>query len=100
MISESGRPLICDFGISRWIEDPAPIGNTPSGLVGSLRWMAVEIVEMNWNNTDAEFPEQSNTVASDVWSFGMVIYVDFSQSCKLLRADITLGNTDCQSAIL
>ena len=74
MISESGRPLICDFGISSVVASSTSLGITSShssGAKGSLRWMAIELLIM----TEAEDSPVSHSKETDVWAFGMTAYV-------------------------
>ena len=71
LISPGGSPLLCDFGISRVLVEAGTVAGTTS-LKGSLHWMAVELV-----NPSSFAPEEgkSHTKKSDIWAFGMVVYV-------------------------
>ncbi|EJD08224.1 kinase-like protein [Fomitiporia mediterranea MF3/22] len=76
LISPEGRPLICDFGISRVISlstsfSGYPInGQTTTGNVkGSARWMSPEILCSPTDQSPAK-----HTIESDIWAFGMVAY--------------------------
>lgn len=88
--------MITDFGLSRMISYSQTILATTShnSLRGSARWMAYELViqEMGIGDEDNDLessgsgsPEakystqksgsMAHTKASDVWAFGMIIYV-------------------------
>ncbi|KDQ19169.1 hypothetical protein BOTBODRAFT_103444, partial [Botryobasidium botryosum FD-172 SS1] len=67
LVSSSGRPLLCDFGLSK-ILDRANRSRTPTEIqgAGSPRWMAPEFL------TDQ--PDgRSKTKAGDVFAFGFVM---------------------------
>lgn len=72
MISPVGEPLVCDFGLSislRASTTGRPGRETSSnGSKGTLRWMAPELLRRGANNT----------FASDVWAFGMIVYVSMN----------------------
>lgn len=72
LIDNGGHAMLCDFGISRIIEDALEsTGFTTSGVVeGSLRWSAPEVVS---NDEPTRF-----TQASDIWSFGCTGYEIFA----------------------
>ena len=65
VVSPSGQPLLCDFGISFMILSSQTLTSTTGGFTGSLPWTSPELLE---NTT-------KHTVESDVWAFGMTIYV-------------------------
>ncbi|THH09475.1 hypothetical protein EW145_g1994 [Phellinidium pouzarii] len=71
LVSSSGDAKICDFGISRAIDATQATlgGNTtrPGGPVGSIRWMAYELIAESEIYT-------KHTKESDVWAFGMTVY--------------------------
>ncbi|KXN84676.1 Serine/threonine-protein kinase HT1 [Leucoagaricus sp. SymC.cos] len=56
------RAVLTDFGISVLIE--AEDGNGKDGFVGSINWMAPELLKM----------EATPSQETDVWAFGCVIY--------------------------
>lgn len=69
-MNHEGRPLLSDFGVSRIIVESVTITGTAS-LKGNLRYMAPELLKeppMNPNH-------KLHTKESDVWAFGMVLYV-------------------------
>ena len=69
MISESGRPLICDFGISRMLNCSITFQTqTTNDVRGTRRFMAPELFEGTGKNTKA----------SDIWALGMTFYVSFT----------------------
>ena len=62
-------PLVTDFGISHALATSSARAQTTSGAKGTVRWMAVELFG---------FGSASSTKAtkeSDVWAFGMTVYV-------------------------
>ena len=73
LISESGDPLLCDFGVSRLLAASdtfsGAITSTTGGPHGTFRFMAREIL----CPTDEDSSVYSKQ--SDVWGFGMTVYV-------------------------
>ena len=69
LISSSGIPLLADFGISRTINsgDFPSLTTSSYNVSGTLRWMASELFSDDNSKT--------YLLASDVWSYGMTIYV-------------------------
>ncbi|KAJ6579471.1 kinase-like domain-containing protein, partial [Mycena vulgaris] len=67
LIDEQSRACLTDFGLS-FLSD-ASAGNSP-GRVGSLRWMAPELIDPSSFGCS----EFSPTQASDVYAFGCVCY--------------------------
>ncbi|KAH8118246.1 kinase-like protein [Phellopilus nigrolimitatus] len=73
LIDDSGRPLIADFGISRICDTK---GFTTQSVMGTCRWMAVELLRATILSEDASGQDDSpirTTEASDVWAFGMTV---------------------------
>ncbi len=70
-MSDSGEPLLADFGISRCISS-SDTANTTTGLKGSARWMAIELLSPSPNER-AEAGK--HTMQTDIWAYGMVVYV-------------------------
>ncbi|TDL15432.1 kinase-like protein, partial [Rickenella mellea] len=65
LISPSGVPLLTDFGISRAMVLTHTV-TWSRELMGSVRWMAYELIA----------PQESGPQKiTDVWAFGMVVYV-------------------------
>ncbi len=70
LISDSKLPLIADFGVS-YIMSASMATMCGTGRIspkGTARWTAFELFDINQTTT---IP----TEKSDVWAFGMVIYV-------------------------
>jgi serine/threonine protein kinase len=65
--------MLSDFGVSRIVVEGVTITETTS-LKGSLRYMAPELLEESPTNSK----QQLHTKESDVWAFGMVVYVSYS----------------------
>ena len=70
LVSPAGIPLLADFGIAQMLCSSSSVEPTSSELKGSVRWMAIELFNVNDS-------EQSirHTKETDVWAYGMVIYV-------------------------
>ncbi|EJC99172.1 kinase-like protein, partial [Fomitiporia mediterranea MF3/22] len=68
LVNHLGDPLICDFGISRMLSSTVTFaGATSGGIKGSMRWMAYELLDFS--------SDGHHTKESDVWAFGMTVYV-------------------------
>lgn len=78
LVSSDERPIITDFGVSRLLVDGVTVAGT-SSLKGNVRWMAIELI-------DPQAPlgtqiHQLHTKATDMWAFGMVLYVSHASGC-------------------
>ncbi|KAL5532021.1 hypothetical protein ACEPAF_5585 [Sanghuangporus sanghuang] len=65
LVSASGNALICDFGCSRMVAASWSLANLSSGIRGTSRYLAYELV--------APVPS-CHTQKTDVWAFGMTVY--------------------------
>lgn len=75
LIGEDCTPLICDFGISRMLDSSQSnfVSTTHDGQIkGSARWMAIELYSATGET------EPIHTKETDVWAFGMTLYVSLS----------------------
>ena len=72
LVSADGKPKINDFGISRIVVNSRTIADS-TRVRGNTRWMEPELLSVNLNVLVSEHP--SHTKATDVWAFGMVVYV-------------------------
>lgn len=74
-----GGAQLADFGISRALmsEDFANLKTSSNNVQGTLRWMAIE----QFSDTTPGAREQYS-FATDIWSFGMTIYVRPARFCK------------------
>jgi serine/threonine protein kinase len=70
LVSHDGRPLLSDFGISRIVIESNTVTGTTT-LGGNVRYMAPELL----GPQAAGLVHQFHTKQSDVWAFGMVVYV-------------------------
>ncbi|KLO20379.1 kinase-like protein [Schizopora paradoxa] len=75
LVSDSGKPLLTDFGLSRLMHVTDISRSIDSaGVKGTTRWMAIEFFR-----SILLFPSEVETLhmhtkQSDVWAFGMVTY--------------------------
>lgn len=69
LMSDSFSPLLADFGISRLMTSSSSTSST-TGAKGSARWMAFELLSPRMNGASGK-----HTRESDVWAYGMVVYV-------------------------
>jgi len=76
-ISNEGRPLIADFGLSVSSSSTSLAASTYHGEKGSVRWMAKELHSIS----SGAFYNPPHTTKTDMWAFGMVI-------SELLTGDI------------
>ena len=92
LISISGEPLICDFGLSDMLKTVASLVlsfSNEGSARGTVRWMAPELLhseddidEEDEDEENADAGEKPTTPAKpkdlekgDVWAFGMVMLV-------------------------
>ncbi len=65
LFDELGRPVLCDFGLSRMTQDGVKgLHNMTQGLNIPIRWMAPEVLSAR----------SQYFYASDVWSMGVVVW--------------------------
>ena len=86
-ISDTGTPLLADFGLSQILSTTSIALQISTYLGGgSIRWMAVEL----FSSDSSEDPDMESDVRptpeTDVWALGMVIYVSINMYfyCALL----------------
>lgn len=73
-MSEQNVPLLADFGVAGRIAGSiATTGKTSAR--GTTRWMAIELFTGVPGNSDDGDGLNIRTKESDVWAFGMTIYV-------------------------
>ena len=72
LMNHYGEPLITDFGLSRMITySQTFMASAMNGSIKrSLRWMAYELLSRE--------DEAKHTKESDMWAYGMTIYVCMS----------------------
>ena len=68
MIDVGGRALVCDFGCARMERYSIALANITSTPKGTYTYWAPELVDATDNSS-----EQSKE--TDVWAFGMAVYV-------------------------
>jgi serine/threonine protein kinase len=64
--------MISDFGISRILINSITVAGT-SNLKGNTRWLSVELIDPRMRPDSSS--HQFHTKQTDVWAFGMVVYV-------------------------
>ena len=76
LVSSDGHPMLADFGISRFVS----VNGKPAeaSYEGSIRWMARELIKALMSGSGRPV----HTKESDIWAFGMVVYV--SDTCQQL----------------
>lgn len=67
LVSDDGRPLLADFGTAISSASRSLAATELHGQKGTPKWMAKELL-VHENYT-------GHTEESDIWAFGMVIYV-------------------------
>ena len=87
LIAHDGRPVLSDFRESRLLVDSKTVIGT-TALKGVMRWMAPELIEPDEEDEMEDRTRHAcHTKATDVWAFGMVIYVsaiDSAEACSRL----------------
>ena len=78
LISENGRALLTDFGLS-FLTDSSFSLSAPQKVGGSLPWMAPEILDDYSTKPSAtrDYYSAKPSAAGDVWSFAMTALVSF-----------------------
>ena len=90
LISPNGDPLLSDFGVSRMLIASGTLDHTTT-LGGTARWMAVELLKPTEEGDAPALP----TTESDVWAFGMTVYVSTSfhrRFVKIVLPDFAYRN--------
>lgn len=85
-MSSAGEPMIGDFGLSHMMSATQTLvaaTNHEGGVKGTVRWMAAELF-------DVEEGEAGHTKASDMWAYGMTVYVSLLR-LLCLSADFRLA---------
>ena len=72
-MNPNGVPLLTDFGISRIVENSVTVTGT-SSLGGNARWMSIELFDTSILE-DSDRNHELHTKRSDIWAYGMVLYV-------------------------
>ncbi len=52
-------------------------GGATTDMRGSVRWMAIELLSIGADESDTIYPTLQSK-ESDVWAYGMVLYVRFT----------------------
>ncbi|KAF6759790.1 kinase-like domain-containing protein [Ephemerocybe angulata] len=90
LVTDDGRAVISDFGLSKAIEEYAgPTGFTTTTVGGSMRWCAPELLFENIPEANPDTAESSlddskpvegalPTLESDIWAFACVAYELFT----------------------
>ena len=70
MISPDGRALLCDFGCSRMLLASRTMAQPTSTTKGTNQFWAPELISIDGGSV-------SQSKETDVWAFGMTVYVCF-----------------------
>ena len=76
LVNSDGHPMLADFGISRF--DSVNGESAEASYEGSVRWMSWELIDKLMSGSGRPV----HTKESDIWAFGMVLYV--SGTCQQL----------------
>ncbi len=71
LVSPEKRALLTDFGVSRMETLSTGRTNRNGNVGGTIRWQAVEFFKI----IDEGDSSQEYTLETDVWAFGMTVYV-------------------------
>ena len=66
LIDSDGNPKLCDFGLSRALEDTSLWQTTTKQAPGTLRWQSPELLSSETARV---------TIQSDIYAFGMTCLV-------------------------
>ncbi len=97
LVSDDNQALLTDFGVSRM--DALTAGYTTKSVKGNARWQAKEFFEI----MDDDAPPPTHTVKTDIWAFGMTIYVRYdSESLNAHFIDLagtSVGTLDTRRSV-
>ncbi|EJD06479.1 kinase-like protein [Fomitiporia mediterranea MF3/22] len=95
LVSSSGDALICDFGYTRIINASQSLAHltTGNGMTGTAHYLSYELIAYS-----ATYSEHSKE--SDVWAFGMTVYVSNLVCLCCITANQTQGVVYSQSSLL
>ena len=86
VISSTGIPKICDFGCARMIASTRTLAQLTATTRGTIQYFAPELLPVDLQAQGsmdaARAPKQSKK--TDVWAFGMTIYVRLPPSHLIL----------------
>jgi serine/threonine protein kinase len=66
LIDKKGMPRLCDFGLSRMLEDTTLWNTSATSAPGTVRWKAPELLSGE---------QQTVTSKSDIYAYGMTCLV-------------------------
>ena len=71
-MSDSGSPLLSDFGVSRVLSETSTLsqGTTTENVRGTARYMAKECLVYSDEQSSPVYTKEA-----DMWAFGMTVYV-------------------------
>ena len=82
LVDSFGIAKISDFGTSRLLVNDRTVAGTKK-MKGNVRWMAIELLTEQASKPGSNYASHNfHTKESDVWAFGMVLYV--SDTCQHL----------------
>ncbi len=74
LVSSDNQALLTGFGVSRM--EALSAGFTTHPVKGSIRWQAREF----FDSPNGESPAPTHTAMTDIWAFGMTVYVGDDQN--------------------
>ena len=84
MINDDGSAMICDFGCARIEAASYSVAAPTSTLKGTCNYWAPELLS---HNPDGDKPP-NHSVKSDIWAFGMTVYVSDERYLRRSGASI------------
>ncbi len=98
MVSSNREARVADFGVSHACADSVSgLASTlnPTRMKGTIRWMAKELFDVLNESDVVGIPNKE----SDVWSFGMVVYVRSHCKGLLDHCNICFVRRNCYPGV-
>ena len=85
-VDSLGNVRIGDFGLSRMLSDESLWVTSATQAPGTVRWMAFELFGLDDDHVE-------HTKASDMWAYGMIIYVSIFHLMESLCSLKMIGSS-------